>query len=194
MEDNKSLLSLKTGSCFSLKSLSKHRNIILPFFGFLVFFICLLFIFSVLLGGGGKKVEVSCGNDWTKFSQSCYKLVKDYNDIEVCRKDCKQEGGDLASIHSMEENEFIVTFMSEHSIWIAGSITEQNGNFSWLDGSTWDFDNWDVGEPDKKRFGKTHHECVFIATEGLEGRGKRGFWWDGVCEWDLYHFDCICKK
>ena len=76
----------------------------------------------------------------------------DYTDIEVCREDCKREGGDLASIHSMEENTFIISFLKERparsekkSTWIAGSITEKDGQFRWMDGSDWDFENWDEG-------------------------------------------------
>ena len=88
---------------------------------------------------------VSCENDWSAFNQSCYKLVSDYKDVEVCREDCKKDGGDLASIHSMEENDFIVSFLNINPIWIAGSITEKDGQFRWIDGSKWDFENWDKG-------------------------------------------------
>ena len=62
----------------------------------------------------------------------------------MCREDCKKEGGDLASIHSLEENDFIASFIGEHLMWIAGSITEMDGDFSWTDGSDWDFEYWDI--------------------------------------------------
>ena len=62
MEDENSLLSLKTRFPYSLKSLLQYRNIILPFTGFLVFLTCLLFIFSVLLStatGAGERNFIS---------------------------------------------------------------------------------------------------------------------------------------
>ena len=68
-----------------------------------------------------------------------------YTDIKECRKDCAKEGADLASIHSKEENELIVSLLGDSPAWIAGSITEEEGDFSWLDGSAWDFTNWDQG-------------------------------------------------
>ena len=78
-----------------------------------------------------------------------------------------------------------------------------------MDGTPWDYDNWDVGEmgdthsrvnsvfktpnilgePDKKSFGREHHECVFMG-KNLYNPGK---WWDGVCTWTKWSFDCICK-
>eukprot|EP00092_Neocalanus_flemingeri_P061228 GFUD01073572.1.p1 GENE.GFUD01073572.1~~GFUD01073572.1.p1 ORF type:complete len:203 (+),score=49.89 GFUD01073572.1:174-782(+) len=202
MEDTNSLLSLKTGyyNC-GLKSVCKNTNLILPLVGFLVLLTCLIFIFSVLLSGGesviNSKAEVACDIEWTMFKQSCYKLVIDYTGIEVCREDCKKEGGDLASIHSKEENDFIISFLEERPIrggqkdaWIAGSITEIDGQFSWLDGSDWDFENWDEGEPDKKKLGKTHNECVFLGNN-LE---DPGLWHDGVCKWTQWTYDCVCKK
>eukprot|EP00092_Neocalanus_flemingeri_P002627 GFUD01002814.1.p1 GENE.GFUD01002814.1~~GFUD01002814.1.p1 ORF type:complete len:195 (-),score=40.35 GFUD01002814.1:76-660(-) len=194
MEDNHSLLILKTGSFYDLKKLGKLRNLVLPFFLILVFLMCLLFIVSVLLLG---EAEVSCENDWTRFNQSCYKLVKDYTDIEVCREDCKKEGGDLASIHSIEENYFIISLLKDRpdrdgkkNTWIAGSITEEGGQFSWLDGSDWDFEIWDEGEPDEKLFGKTDHECVFL----FDNPKDLGLWWDGVCNWSHWTYDCVCKN
>ena len=71
-----------------------------------------------------------------------------YSDIEECRQDCKKDGADLASVHSKEENDFIVSLLEESPTWIAGSITEEDGDFFWLDGSAWDFEYWLSGQPD----------------------------------------------
>ena len=85
--------------------------------------------------------------NWACFKQSCYKLVeKNYTDIEDCRKDCMLEGGDLASIHDNEENNFIQTLQKDNLVWFGGRIDEKDGDFRWIDGSDWDFDNWDISE------------------------------------------------
>ena len=64
-----------------------------------------------------------------------------------------EAGGDIASIHDLEENNFVSTFIldrpvrgGEKDTWIAGSIKEAGGEFSWMDGSPWDFENWDLGK------------------------------------------------
>ena len=47
-----------------------------------------------------------------------------------------------------------------------------------------------LGEPDRKIPSyKGNHECVFIG-KNLDDPGK---WWDGVCEWSRWSFDCLCK-
>ena len=55
---------------------------------------------------------------------------------------------------------------------------EVGGEFRWLDGTAWDYENWDQGEPDRKSPGRKHHECVFIG-KNTQDVGK---WWDGVCQ------------
>ena len=91
-----------------------------------------------------------------------YKLVMNYSDIEECRQDCKNQGADLASVHSNEENDFIVSLLEESPTWIAGSITEEDGDFFWLDGSAWDFELWDEGSWSKL----THAmHCILIRQE-----------------------------
>eukprot|EP00091_Calanus_sinicus_P022307 TRINITY_DN7000_c0_g1_i1.p1 TRINITY_DN7000_c0_g1~~TRINITY_DN7000_c0_g1_i1.p1 ORF type:complete len:116 (-),score=14.17 TRINITY_DN7000_c0_g1_i1:107-454(-) len=104
MDDNKSLISISKGFDCSFQRFWKHKNCFIPFFGFLVLLICLCYFLSLVTK------DVSCDGDWVKFNQPCYKLVMNYSDIRECRKDCQKEGADLASVHSKEENDFIVTF------------------------------------------------------------------------------------
>ena len=40
--------------------------------------------------------------------------------------------------------------LSSQDTWIAGEITQKDGAFSWMDGTPWDYDNWDVGESEDK--------------------------------------------
>ena len=65
-------------------------------------------------------------DNWACFKQSCYKLLENnYTDIEDCRKECMVKGGDLASIHDKEENNFIRTLQKDNLVWIGGRIDEK---------------------------------------------------------------------
>merc|ERR1712061_129640 len=94
------------------------------------------------------------------------------------------EGADLASIHSPGENQFLAGMIQQRPVRGGtkvglGSIIEMNGNFSWMDGTSWDYENWDAGEPHRKIPGyRMDHDCVFIGSN-LDDPGK---WSDGVCE------------
>eukprot|EP00092_Neocalanus_flemingeri_P023740 GFUD01025751.1.p1 GENE.GFUD01025751.1~~GFUD01025751.1.p1 ORF type:complete len:363 (+),score=91.37 GFUD01025751.1:86-1090(+) len=147
-----------------------------------------------------KDVEVSCSSAWSLFHGHCYTLLSDYNDIEMCREDCSKGEGVLASIHGQKENEFVASLIMDRSsrwfsggvknTWIAGSITKVGGDFTWMDGSNWDYENWDLDEPSRKSEGKEDHECVFMGNNP-EDASK---WVDGVCKWTSSNFDCVCKK
>merc|ERR1711970_1694866 len=160
MDDKNSLISADTHRfSFNLRNVRKHSNLILSAVGFLIFLICLLFIFSILSEGGSSE---DCGPGWFAYKQSYFKLlVQNYTDIEECRKDCMVEGGDLASIHDQGENTFIQTLQKDNLVWFGGRIAEKGGDFSWIDGSDRDFEYWDEREPDRKHFGKNPHECTF---------------------------------
>ena len=50
-----------------------------------------------------------------------------------------------------------------------------------------------TGEPHRKTDGRNHHECTFLGGKS-QGKLVKGYWYDGVCRWDQYFFDCLCKK
>jgi len=172
---------------------SKYKHQIFLGSSVLLLIICVAIVFSIIFAG-----ELVCPSDeWRSFEGHCYRLLTDYHSMEECREDCNYDhGGDIASVHSLAENDFITTFVQERPVrggerdtWIGGYIEETDGQFSWLDGSSWNFQNWDVGEPDRKSLGREHHECVFLG----KNQNNLGKWWDGVCSWNKWSFDCICK-
>ena len=58
-------------------------------------------------------------------------------------------GGNLTSIHSGEENDFVksLAYYSDNT-WIGGSDARHEGNWEWTDGSTWDYEYWLSDQPD----------------------------------------------
>ena len=70
-------------------------------------------------------------------------LANNYTDVEDCRLDCQSAGGDIASIHSDIENRVVQSLMKENLVWIGGRIEKVNGTFEWVDGTPWNYDDWD---------------------------------------------------
>lgn len=53
-------------------------------------------------------LEIVCPSEaWRSFEGRCYRLLTDYHNMDECRDDCVDYGGDIASVHSMAENDFI---------------------------------------------------------------------------------------
>ena len=95
-------------------------------------------------------------------------------------------GAHLASVHSDQEAQFLSTLMSHISgrfkAWIG---LERAGNsFAWSDGSEFDYQNWNAGEPNH-----WNEKCVSQYHEA--GKSHHEKWNDETCH-SLVSF--ICKK
>lgn len=86
---------------------------------------------------------------------------------------CKQEGGSLASIHSIEEQNVILHYMQHHDMadrpLFIGLARDRSGTFVWSDGSPYDYTNWNGRQPSDDT-----KQCVEMNT----GTGK---WNDAHC-------------
>ena len=58
------------------------------------------------------------------------------------RSACQASGGDLASIHSAEENAYAYGLTAGVSTWLGLNDVAVDGNFVWSDGSAVDYLNW----------------------------------------------------
>ena len=85
------------------------------------------------------------------FQGACYKFNPDKLDWDEAERKCNQEGAHLTSIFSDKDASFVRCLQdasSIHKTWIGG---KRNGNdFQWIDGSAFDYDNWNTGEPDNQ--------------------------------------------
>lgn len=111
--------------------------------------------------------------------------MTDYKDRVDCRADCNALGGELASIHSEEENQLMTTMMGKHhTTWLGG--TKHSGVFEWMDGTPWDYENWHRGQPNGH-----DDECVYMGL--LSSHPEE--WHDGHCHTITSGgYNCMCKK
>jgi len=117
------------------------------------------------------------------FGFSVYKFAKEEKTFAEHQASAKAWGGNLTSILSQEENDFIeqrirVTGFVEVSeiVWIGGETTFE-GSWTWVDGSPFTFTNWASGQP-----------------TDLKGRDRLAFWyWSGRADkkykWKVDHDD-----
>ena len=62
------------------------------------------------------------------------------------RQNCQQQGGELASIHSAEENSFLMHNLGSNDVaWIGFLKDAPTDQFLWTDGSSPDFLGWGPG-------------------------------------------------
>ena len=93
--------------------------------------------------------------------------------------------GDLASVHSSGENQFIRQLGGADRLWLGGrrsSDCQACTDFTWSDGSAWDYENWDRGEPNNYFLDE---DCTELYTQGAA-------WNDDHCS--LFSSPFVCKK
>lgn len=113
--------------------------------------------------------------------------------FEGSQQACIARGGHLATISSEAENEIARSFV-KNSKWIGGfedvgATSEGAGDYEWLSGEPFTFENWDQGEPDRADFfcggGPVCYEhCITLLGDGgwIDNRCDLV---DGyVCEWE----------
>jgi len=130
-----------------------------------------------------------CREGWSEFNGHCYKLLDNggshYKTRDACAADCSEQGGQLASVHSEEENTFIVELQNRWT-WL-GATHVGNCTFEWTDGTAWDYDNWGTNEPHCSD--SPDYACIFIGYM----LSTPELWYDSACNWYSSFSDCVCK-
>ncbi|KFO21624.1 Macrophage mannose receptor 1 [Fukomys damarensis] len=130
-------------------------------------------------------VPSSCPNQWWPYAGQCYKIHREAKRIQRdALTACRKEGGDLASIHTVEEFDFIFSqlgYEPSDELWIGLNDMKVQMFFEWSDGTPVTFTKWLRGEPSHEN--NRQEDCVVM-------KGKDGFWADRACEQLLGY---ICK-
>ncbi|XP_078542296.1 lectin-like [Lissotriton helveticus] len=95
-------------------------------------------------------------------------------------------GAHLASVHSLEENNFIQQLVLTSAkgnpyVWIGGSDCHKKRVFMWTDGSLWDFQKWKPHEPNNSG---GREPCLQFNYD------KPGMWNDEKCSGSM---PFVCK-
>ena len=123
-----------------------------------------------------------CGYGWTQFGSHCYKFIKEHLTWNNAKARCEKEGSNLASVHSLEENQFLSGLaVSSHSfVMLGGNDWAKEGTWVWVDGSVWDYAKWQSG-------------WVAGSAEDCLEMFKDTYWNDVPCD-NFWRGAIICKK
>lgn len=97
---------------------------------------------------------------WQGFGSSCYRRKSSRKSWTAARSDCIRDGGDLVSINSADEEQYVTSRLdsSAFDLWIGFStmkcttlsceVQANATSFSWSDASAASYINWPNGQPD----------------------------------------------
>ncbi|XP_010766078.1 ladderlectin-like [Notothenia coriiceps] len=117
----------------------------------------------------------TCPSFWFSFNGRCYKYFNTERTWADAELYCVSQGGNLVSIHSTEEEDFVKFLIkssdpAEGYTWIGLNDIAKEGRWMWSDGCAAKYFFWYRGEPNNSGRGE---DCVL--------NNWRGKWNDGPC-------------
>ncbi|KAM9349892.1 macrophage mannose receptor 1-like [Symphorus nematophorus] len=116
-----------------------------------------------------------CSSPWIPYNGHCFSLNRTQKTWSDAQRECRNGGGDLVSIHNVEDQSFVISqlgYTSTDELWIGLNDRKTEGLFDWIDHSTVSFTSWEFGKP---AVSTDIQDCILI-------KGEKGNWADRVCE------------
>lgn len=82
---------------------------------------------------------------------------------------CRDLGGHMADINSEDENQFLYEYLCAQGydhIFLGGSDAEEDGIWKWDSGESFDYQNWNEGEPNNDLGGEDHLAMYQVLSDG----------------------------
>ncbi|KAL7976612.1 hypothetical protein Chor_008561 [Crotalus horridus] len=132
-----------------------------------------------------SEIPADCPEGWIFYVGQCYKIRRQTTSWQDASNLCRKEGGDLASIHNVEEYSFIFSLLGykpSDELWIGLNDLKIQMFFEWSDGSPVTYTKWLRGQPTHTN--NRQEDCVVM-------KGKDGYWADEPCDME---YGYICKR
>jgi hypothetical protein len=156
-------------------------------------------------GAGGQGAPVIVIEDCSVLQQAvaneaqdrCYRVNYQNLSFRDAQRACQEAGGNLVSIGSEAENEFVAELHDgEH--WLGATdgrddMTPGVGPYVWLNGEDWLYSNWEDGQPNAYETDCPLDQDDTDCFEHCAFQSDEGDWLDrscwhtivSVCEWEL---------
>uniref|UniRef100_A0A673Z8X1 Macrophage mannose receptor 1-like n=1 Tax=Salmo trutta TaxID=8032 RepID=A0A673Z8X1_SALTR len=118
-----------------------------------------------------------CSSPWIPYAARCFLLQRTKKTWTEAQTECRKDGGDLASIHNIEQHNTLTPAADE--LWIGMNDVKTSLLFDWSDQSAVTFTRWEEAMP-------MGGNCVLV-------RGEQGRWATQVCE-NQHGFICMKKS
>lgn len=137
---------------------------------------------------GLTAAQKMCDIGWVGQGNSCYMLTTDQRTWFDAQMLCRQQGGDLASVKDVSENNYVFGFIANMatqglygSAWIGLNDIHDEYFYQWSDGMEVTFTNWDLHMPTSHPTQEQH--CVAI-------NNQTGGWKTVFCDKTMLY---LCK-
>uniref|UniRef100_A0A914CK32 C-type lectin domain-containing protein n=1 Tax=Acrobeloides nanus TaxID=290746 RepID=A0A914CK32_9BILA len=136
-------------------------------------------------------VQPSCrpGYSYYRPTNFCYKVLTTLYHFPDARSHCINESGDIVSIQSPDENNFVESLLSATKLefaWIGIELEFYNGQWSWADGTDVTYTNW---APGSGRNSSVPYALMF--TNAYPDQNLKDYW-ANCC--NTYAYASICKQ
>ncbi|XP_010901909.2 ladderlectin [Esox lucius] len=139
-----------------------------------------------MVNQGPQSRSSSCPHGWANYGKVCYQYVSilaSWTDAELI---CLQLGGNLASVHSLSEYNFLWSVLksggAKSPVWIGAHDAVKEGVWLWSDGSRFTYQKWNRGEPNNSG-GQENCMQMNFGAEG--GQNDEKCW---------FQYPCMCAR
>ena len=143
-----------------------------------------------------------CRDPWSQLSTGCYLFQPRNSTWYEAKQNCKQSGGHLVEIDSMEEMNTLRRAMDSESwddtnvegVWIGLNDVFHDGTWVWdHSGTPLEFSMWAPSEPDNFRGAQHCGASLKNMDPTLSHPEWAGEWFDVSCEENQLHLGTICE-
>lgn len=115
-----------------------------------------------------------------------YEIFRETLTWEEAKAACEAKGGHLATITSQEEQKLIESLNTQNSkLWIGG-YKNSAGEWCWVTGEPWEYQNWGDGEPNNSSNVVAGESCVAMWPEKWNDLANSNVYEQSgyICEWE----------
>lgn len=125
------------------------------------------------------------------FGDNKYQIFDEAMSWFDAKEQCAKLGGHLATITSQDEQDFLteLSYKSEKpNLWLGAMLNDSS--FEWITGENWEFENWDIREPNNST---GDEDVLTMFTAVAENQGLNPGEWNDMCSTGAdrlyYHLD-----